>query len=159
MRALFAGSFHPPTKGHIDIVLRGAQIFDEVVVAVMINSQKRYVIPPEARVEMLETCLKSAKNVRLVYSDGLTSELAEALDCGVLLRGVRDCADYEYELRQAEINKTLTGVESLFLPCNPALSAVASSIVMDIAGHGGDISAFVPPEIHSKILTFIGKGV
>lgn len=159
MKALFAGSFHPPTKGHIDIILRGAKMFDEVVVAVMINSQKRYVIPAQARVEMLAACLKGAKNVRVVYSDGLTSELARFEGCEVLLRGVRDCADFEYELRQAEINKTLTGVESLFLPCDPALGAVASSIVMDIAGHGGDISAFVPPEIHSKILTYIGKGV
>lgn len=157
MKALFAGSFHPPTKGHISVIARGAKLFDEVVVAVMANPEKTYTLSAEKRKDMLEQCLRSYPNVSVVTGNGLTAELAKELHADVLLRGVRDTTDFEYEKRMGEVNRALSGIESLFLPAEEGLGSVASSVVMDVARHGGDISSFVPAEIKDEIIETIKK--
>ena len=157
MKALFAGSFHPPTKGHISVITRGAKLFDEVVVAVMANPEKTYTLSAEKRKDMLEQCLRSYPNVSVVTGNGLTAELAKELHVDVLLRGVRDTTDFEYEKRMGEVNRALSGIESLFLPAEEGLGSVASSVVMDVARHGGDISSFVPAEIKDEIIETIKK--
>ena len=157
MKALFAGSFHPPTKGHISVITRGAKLFDEVVVAVMANPEKTYTLSAEKRKDMLEQCLRSYPNVSVVIGNGLTAELAKELHADVLLRGVRDTTDFEYEKRMGEVNRALSGIESLFLPAEEGLGSVASSVVMDVARHGGDISSFVPAEIKDEIIETIKK--
>lgn len=157
MKALFAGSFHPPTKGHISVITRGAKLFDEVVVAVMANPEKTYTLSAEKRKDMLEQCLRSYPNVSVVTGNGLTAELAKEFHADVLLRGVRDTTDFEYEKRMGEVNRALSGIESLFLPAEEGLGSVASSVVMDVARHGGDISSFVPAEIKDEIIETIKK--
>ena len=158
MNALFAGSFHPPTNGHLDVIRRAAAIFDTVYVAVMANAEKRYLFSAEKRVKMLEKCTADMPNVRVVQGSGLTVNTAKALGAQALVRGVRDAADYEYEKKLADINYALSGVETVLLPARPELNSLASSIVMDIAQNEGDISAFVPKEILSDILTAIKEG-
>lgn len=157
MKALFAGSFHPPTNGHISVITRGAKLFDEVVVAVMANPEKTYTISAEKRKALLERCLKNCPNVTVVIGNGLTVTMAKELHADVLLRGVRDTADFEYEKRMGEVNRALSGIESLFLPAEDGLGSVASSVVMDVARHGGDISAFVPEMIKDEIIETIKK--
>ena len=157
MKALFVGSFHPPTKGHISVITRGAKLFDEVVVAVMANPEKTYTLSAEKRKDMLEQCLTAFPNVSVVTGNGLTAELAKELHADVLLRGVRDTTDFEYEKRMGEVNRALSGIESLFLPAEEGLGSVASSVVMDVARHGGDISSFVPAEIKDEIIETIKK--
>ena len=159
MKAMFPGSFHPPTVGHMDIIRRAAGMFEKLYVAILVNRDKRYLIGDAERKRMFEKCLGDLGNVEVVIGSGLTSELARELGCGVLIRGVRDVSDYAYELKLADINRTLTGVETLLLPAKPEISAVASSIVMDIAQNGGDISPFVPENIKDDILSAINKGV
>ena len=157
MKALFAGSFHPPTKGHLELIKKAAGMFDGVVVAIMINAEKKYTISAEERKRMLEKCVADIPNAEVVIGTGLTASLAEETGCRVLLRGVRDTADFEYEKRIAAVNRALTGIETVFLLPGPELGSVASSIVMDIARHGGDISAFVPAEIKQDIAEAIKK--
>ena len=159
MRALFAGSFHPPTKGHISVITRAAKLFDEVVVAIMVNPDKTYVMSADERERMLVKCLSAYPNVKVVSGSGLTAELAKELHCDVLLRGVRDSTDFEYEKRIGEVNRVIGGIESLFLPSEDGMGSVASSLVMDVARHGGDISAFVPEEIKDDIIETIRRSV
>ena len=159
MKAVFPGSFHPPTKGHIDIIRRAAKMFDELYVAILVNADKKYLIDAETRGHMLEKCLCDLANVKVVCDGGLTSELAKRLDAEVLVRGVRDAQDFEYEIRLADVNRALTGVDTVLLPAKPEISSISSSIVRDIALHGGDIGAFVPEIIKDDILTAIKKGV
>ncbi|MBQ9407918.1 MAG: pantetheine-phosphate adenylyltransferase [Clostridia bacterium] len=155
MKAMFPGSFHPPTLGHMDIIRRAAGMFEKLYVAILINQEKQYLISADARKEMFEKCLGDLDNVEVVTGTGLTVDLARQLGCAFLVRGVRDASDYAYELKLADINRTLSGVDTLFLPARPEISSVASSIVMDIARHGGDISPFVPTEIKDDILSAI----
>ncbi|MBR5751994.1 MAG: pantetheine-phosphate adenylyltransferase [Clostridia bacterium] len=159
MNALFPGSFHPPTNGHMDVIARISALFDTVYVAVMANPEKRYAISAEERTEMLKKCVKEYTNVQIVTGSGLTAELASKLGCGVIVKGVRDADDFYYEMRQADVNRRISGVETLLIPSDPKWGSIASSIVMDIAHHGGDIQAFVPPEIYEDILSAIRKGV
>lgn len=157
MKALFAGSFHPPTNGHISVLKRAAGLYDEVVAAIMVNAEKTYTISAEQRREMLEKCLTGIPNVKVVVGSGLTVNLAKELHADVLLRGVRDTADFEYEKRIAEVNRALTGIETLLMPAEDGLGSVASSLVMDVARNGGDIGPFVPPEIKQDIIDTIIK--
>lgn len=157
MKALFAGSFHPPTKGHISVIERAAKLYDEVVVAIMVNAEKTYVISAEKRKKMLEACLAGVPNASVVVGSGLTVDLARQLHADVLLRGVRDTADFEYEKRIAEVNRALSGIETLMMPALDELGSVASSLVMDVARNGGDISPFVPEEIKDEIIDTIKK--
>ena len=157
MKALFAGSFHPPTNGHISVLKRAAGLYDEVVAAIMVNAEKTYTISAEQRKEMLEKCLTGIPNVKVVVGSGLTVNLAKELHADVLLRGVRDTADFEYEKRIAEVNRALTGIETLLMPAEDGLGSVASSLVMDVARNGGDIGHFVPPEIKQDIIDTIIK--
>lgn len=159
MIGLFPGSFHPPTNGHLDIIRRAAALCDTLYVAVLYNREKRYLFSPEQRKEMLEKCARDIPNVRAVIGTGLTVTLAQELGADTLIRGVRDTDDFNYEMKLADINHSLSGVETLFLPARAGVGSIASSIVMDIALHGGDISAFVPSCIKDDILTAIKEGV
>lgn len=159
MIGMFPGSFHPPTNGHMDIIRRAAELCETLYVAILYNREKHYLFSAEERKAMLEKCLKDMQNVRVVIGTGLTSDLAQQLGADTLVRGVRDTADFDYEMKLADINHTLSGIETLFLPARAGVGSVASSIVMDIALHGGDISAFVPACIEKDILTAIKEGV
>ena len=157
MKAMFPGSFNPPTNGHLDVIKAGARMFDTLFVAVLSNPDKRYAIAPKERVRMLESCTAGLDNVRIVAGSGLCVQLARDLGADMLIRGIRDSADFEYEKKMADMNRELSGIETVFLPAKPGLTCVSSSVITDIARHGGDISGFVPAEILHDILTAIKK--
>ena len=158
MIALFAGSFHPPTNGHLDVIRRAACMFERVVVAVMINPEKKYLLSAEERCEMLRRAAAGLDNVEVVWGTGLTAELAKKLGAGVLVRGVRNVTDMEYELQAADVNRMLTGVDTIFLPARPEHRAVSSSIVVDVARHGGNIDGMVPEPIRNDIRRWFSAG-
>lgn len=151
MKALFAGSFSPPTCGHLDIIKRGAQLFDEVIVAVMCNAGKMYALSPEMRAEMLKKITHDIPNVRIVFSTGLLVDLMREVDAQVILRGVRDMGDMQAEMQIAEAHRKLGGYETLFLPSLPELSRLSSTIVRDCASHRASLIGMVPEEIIDEV--------
>lgn len=158
MIALFAGSFHPPTNGHLDVIRRAACMFERVVVAVMVNSEKKYLLSAEERCEMLRRAAAGLDNVEVVWGTGLTAELAKKLGAGVLVRGVRNVTDMEYELQAADVNRMLTGIDTIFLPARPEHRAISSTIVVDVARHGGGLDGMVPEPIRNDIRRWFSAG-
>ena len=162
MIALFPGSFHPPTIGHLDIIRRAAGMFEKLYVGILINAEKKYMIPLEERMEMLRKITSAFDNVEVVSSAGLTVDLAREIGAQVLVRGVRGGADYEYEVQIADANRMLSGVDTMLLAALPEHRCISSSIVNDIARHGGAFEAMVPQEIISdyrRVLERQLKGV
>lgn len=144
--ALFPGSFDPFTKGHEDIVLRGCKLFDEVIVAIGYNSGKsnRY-FPIEVMIEKINQTFSGQPNVKVITYAKLTAALAEELNAGYLLRGLRNTTDFEYENSIAQVNKHLNKeLESVFLITSPELAAISSSIIREVHRYGGDVSNFLP---------------
>ena len=150
--AIYAGSFSPPTNGHMDIIERGAKLYDRLVVAVMANPDKRYLFSPEHRVDMLRRCLAHLPNVAVVQDGGLLIDLAKREGAGVILRGVRSAADLEYEMQLAVANRSMSGVETVFLPASPQYGHLSSTIVNGFAMHGGDIRGMVPDAIVADVM-------
>lgn len=150
--AIYAGSFCPPTNGHLDIIERGAALYERVIVAVLANPEKKYLLSPDQRVDMLERCTAHLGNVEVLCDDGLLIEVAKRCGAGVILRGVRGSADLEYEMQLAIANRKLSGIETVFLPSSPESSYLSSSIVNACAMHGGDISQMVPSCIIEEIM-------
>lgn len=143
--ALFAGSFDPVTVGHVDLVTRGAGLFDRVVVAVGNNPAKRYRFTLEERVELVRQALADAGVAADVLPfEGLVVDAARRLGADVMLRGLRGVADLELELRNGHANRELSGLETVFLPALPEHVHVSSTLVREIASHGGDVSRYVP---------------
>ncbi len=141
-RALFAGTFNPFTIGHADIVKRGLEIFDEVVIAIGENQDKPSADISE-RVEAIRTIYKDDARVRVAVYHSLTVDFAREIDACALLRGVRSMTDFEYERQLADANRALSGIETVALFTRPELSHVSSSLVRDLKKHGADVFAFV----------------
>ena len=147
-RVLFPGSFDPPTLGHIDLIRRAASIYDEVIVAVLVNIHKAGRYPMDRRVRMLEACCAGMRNVRAIGYDGLTVDLARSLDIRVILRGVRSAADFEYERGMAAANGMLyPGLETIMMLCSPGLEGISSSTVRELLDWGRPVNGFVPDEV------------
>ena len=142
--ALFPGSFDPFTKGHADIVRRALGLFDEVVIAVGYNEQKRGWLPVEERVETIRRLYSDEPRVRVESYSGLTADFAKEQGAIALVRGVRTTADFEYEMQMADVNRRLTGIETILLPATPELASISSTVAREIAHFGRDISAFLP---------------
>ena len=157
MKALFAGSFSPPTCGHLDIIARGSRLFDELIVAVLSQSGKVYPLPPEARARMLEKITHGFPNVRVVHSTGLLVDLMRKESADVILRGVREAGDMQGELQVAEAHRQLGGYETLFLPSLPQFSRLSSTIVRDCAHHRASLTGMAPPEIIDEIYAVYAK--
>ena len=151
MKALYAGSFSPPTLGHLDIIRRGARLFDKLIVAVLCQEGKQYALPPEKRAEMLKKITRDITNVEIVYSTGLLVDLMRQTDAQVILRGVRDAGDIPMELQIAEAHRKLGGYETLMLPSLPEFSRLSSTIVRDCALHRASLEGMVPVEIIDEI--------
>jgi pantetheine-phosphate adenylyltransferase len=144
--ALFPGSFDPFTKGHEDIVLRGLQLFDEIIVAIGYNSQKsvRY-FDIDSMMEYIQTTFKQYPNIKIQKFSELTAEFARKHDAQFLLRGLRNTTDFEYENSISQINRKLyTELESVFLITTPQLAWINSSIIREVHRYGGDVSQFLP---------------
>ncbi len=146
-RAVCPGSFDPVTHGHVDVITRAARLFDEVVVAVGVNLSKSRLFGPEERIAMLEEVCAPLGNVRVEGFTGLLTTFCSERQIVAILKGVRAAGDVEYEMPMAQMNHTLTGVETVFVPTAPAWSFVSSSLVKEVASLGGDVSAMVPEQV------------
>jgi len=142
--ALFAGSFDPFTIGHKSIVDRGLQLFDGIVIAIGINPAKKPWEPLEQRIALLEKIYAEDSRIKIATFSGLTVDAARRFGASFLLRGVRTVADFEYERQLADINRNLSGIESVLIYALPQLASLSSSAVRELASHGVDISPYVP---------------
>ena len=141
-RALFAGTFNPFTIGHADIVRRGLELFDEVVIAIGDNQDKPSADIDE-RLQTIRNVYKDDARVRVEVYHSLTVDFAREIGACALLRGVRTVADFEYERQMADANRALSGIETVVLFTRPELAHISSSLVRDLKKHGADISALV----------------
>jgi len=148
IKVMYPGSFDPITIGHIDLIERCSRMFDEVIVALMVNDEKHYLFTKEERKSMIVNSVSHLKNVKVVVGEGLTVDFAGKMNCDVLVRGIRAVMDYEAELQQATANRTLNpNVETLFLVASPKYSFISSSVARTIASYGGDLTQFVPNNV------------
>ena len=147
-RVLFPGSFDPFTKGHANLVERGLQLFDHVVIAVGYNEQKQGWIPVQKRVEALKALYAGDSRVTVESYSCLTADFAKQCGAIAILRGIRSVKDYEYEAQMADVNKQLTGIETVLLFAAPQLSSISSSVVRELAHFGKDIKPFLPEGLH-----------
>ena len=151
-RAVYPGSFDPPTLGHLDIIKRSAGIVDELVVSVLHNSAKNSLFSIDERVSMLKEVTSELPNVKITTFNGLLVDYVKEIDASLIVRGLRAVTDFEYELQITQTNHILNPeVETIFLTTNLQYSYLSSTIVKEIASYGGDISQFVPPEFIERI--------
>ncbi len=150
--AIFAGSFDPPTYGHLDIIRRGSSLFDKLIVVVAINSSKKYLFSDQERIDLLEEIVKPFGNVTVEPCSSLIVNFAKEHDANVLLRGVRNSADFSYEFDLAMMNRGLApDMETVFLPTSPEYFVVRSSGIKEMAAFGGDVSKMVPPVVEEAL--------
>lgn len=145
------GSFDPVTNGHLDIVGRAARLFDEVVVAVLINQSKAGLFSLDERLDMLAEVTKGYPNVRVEAFQGLLVDFCRANEIAVIVKGVRVASDFDYELQMSQMNIGLAGIETLFMPTNPQYSFLSSSLIKDVAKWGGDVSPHVPDVVANRL--------
>lgn len=146
-RAVCPGSFDPVTNGHLDVFTRAARHFDELTVAVFINSKKTNLFSVEERIALLREATAHIPNIRIDSFTGLVVEFCKQHDIPVIVRGLRAVTDFEYELQLSQANYELANVETMFVSTNPAVGYVSSSLVKEIARYGGDVSSMVPAPV------------
>jgi len=151
--AVLPGSFDPVTMGHVDIATRAASLFDELILAVAHNSTKSPLLDVQTRLELASAAVKHLPNVTVAQTDGLLVEFCKARGATAIVKGLRGGADYDYERPMALMNRSLTGIETVFVTGDSALAHVASSLVRDVARHGGDVSAYVPAGVVEALRT------
>jgi pantetheine-phosphate adenylyltransferase len=151
-RAVCPGSYDPPTNGHLDIIERAAALFDEVVIAVMINKSKRGLFTVEERMDMLAETTAHLPNVRVDSWHGLLVDYCTQNDVQAIVKGLRAISDFDYELQMAQMNQGLTGVETMFMPTSPLNSFLSSSLVKEVATYGGAVSHLLPEIVHTRLL-------
>lgn len=150
--AIYPGTFDPITNGHIDLVERAARLFDEIIVAIAVSAVKEPCFNVDERVGMARTALAQVKNVRIVGFDKLLAEFAAEQGAAVILRGLRAVSDFEYEFQLASMNRKLApAIETMFLTPDEGYSYISSTLVREISALGGDVSAFVHPEVEAAL--------
>lgn len=149
-RALFPGSFDPITLGHFDIIQRGVKLFDEVVVAIGINSEKSYMFSLEERLAFIQESFKDEPKVKVVTYKGLTVDFCKQIDAEFILRGLRNPADFEFEKAIAHTNRKMSKIETVFLLTAAKTSFISSSIVRDVIKNNGNYHILVPPSVSIK---------
>jgi len=155
--AIYPGTFDPPTNGHLDLIQRGARIFDELIVSVLRNSEKTPLFTVEERQEMLIECTAQWSNVRIESFEGLLVDYARSLGAQAVLRGIRAVSDYEYELQMAWMNRKLDpSLETVFMMPAGAYSYLSSRLVREIASLGGTLTGLLPPSVESRLRTRLG---
>jgi pantetheine-phosphate adenylyltransferase len=157
-KAIYPGSFDPVTYGHIDIIERASDIFDELIVAVLNNKAKTPLFSVDERVNILKEVLSGLPNVKILSYEGLLVDFAVSVSAGVIVRGLRAVTDFEYELQLAQTNSVLNGgVDTIFLTTSLKYAYLSSSTVKEVASYGGNISKFVPPYVEK--LTYEKFGI
>ncbi|HLV40428.1 pantetheine-phosphate adenylyltransferase [Xanthomarina sp.] len=149
-RALFPGSFDPLTLGHFDIISRGVHLFDEVVVAIGINADKKYMFTLEERKKFIKETFKNEPKIKVVTYEGMTIDFCKKIDAGFILRGLRNPADFEFEKAIAHTNRKLSKIETVFLLTAARTSYISSSIVRDVIRNKGDYKVLVPDSVRVK---------
>jgi len=148
VKAVFPGSFDPPTYGHLNIVERARGIFEELYVVVAVNREKSGLFSPEERLSLLQELLAPFENVSVHLCDTLIVNFAREHGCRVLVRGVRSVPDFSYEFDLSIMNKGLDpGIETIFMPTDPKYFVLRSSAIKELAFYDGDLSAMVPPNV------------
>jgi len=145
--ALFPGTFDPITNGHLDVIQRGAKLFDELVVGVGQNPEKASLMDQAERVEIISEIVSEMPNVRVEAFSGLTVDFARKAGAQVILRGIRNSSDLQFEFQVALTNRVAAGVETVFIMTKPEFAFTSSSLIKQMARMGGDVSALVPPQV------------
>jgi pantetheine-phosphate adenylyltransferase len=150
-RAVCPGSYDPATNGHLDIIERASRLFDEVVVAVGVNRSKKGLFEVSERLDMLREITAKLPNIRVDSWEGLLVDYCRDNDIAAIAKGLRSVSDFDYELQMAQMNRELTGVETLLMANNPAYGFVSSSLVKEVSALGGDIEHLVPPIVYERL--------
>lgn len=153
MKAMFPGSFDPITNGHLDVIARGSRMFDELVVAIMTNSSKHALFSIEEKMSMVTDAVRAYPNVKVIaMADELTVKTAAKLGVNVILRGVRNVEDFQFEQQIATMNRELDSkIETLLLPTSPKVASISSSIVKEIGRFHGDTVKFLPAKAQAML--------
>lgn len=146
-RAIFPGSFDPITLGHHDIIMRGISLFDELIIAIGENAEKRYMFNLEQRTEFITRAFRDEPRISVATYSGLTVDFCKKVGAGFILRGLRNPADFEFEKAIAHTNRKLSEIETVFLLTSSGKSYISSSIVRDVIRNGGDYTGLVPDTV------------
>lgn len=150
--AVFPGSFDPITKGHVNVLERGLDLFDKVVVAIGHNSAKKYLYTLEKRLQILNKLWENEPRVEVTSYEGLTVDFCKSQQATYIIRGLRSSTDFEYEKTIAQLNHSQNNdIDTIFLMCEPQYGHIHSSVVRDIIKHGGDASPFIPATVFSLL--------
>ncbi len=149
-RAIFPGSFDPLTLGHYDIIHRGITLFDELIIAIGINADKKYMFSLEDRTKFIIDAFKHEQKIKVLTYEGLTVDFCKKVDANFILRGLRNPADFEFEKAIAHTNRSLSEIETVFLLTSSGKSFISSSIVRDVIRNGGDYTGLVPKTVRVK---------
>jgi len=146
-RAIFPGSFDPLTLGHHDIIMRGITLFDEIIIAIGKNADKKYMFSLEKRMQFIEEAFKNEPSIKVKTYQGLTVDFCKKEDANFILRGLRNPADFEFEKAIAHTNRKLSEIETVFLLTSSGKSYISSSIVRDVIRNNGDYTSLVPDSV------------
>jgi pantetheine-phosphate adenylyltransferase len=150
--AIYPGSFDPLTSGHVDIIERGARIFDQIVVAILANAEKTPLFSESERVSIIREVFEGQDNVRVDTFNGLLVDYAQRQQATVLVRGLRAVSDFEYEFQMALMNRHLApGLETVFMMPDEKYTYISSRLIKEVFSHGGEISGLVPPIVEDKL--------
>ena len=149
-RAIFPGSFDPITLGHVDIINRALPLFDEIIISIGINADKKYMFSLEDRIKFIKENYANEPKIKVETYTGLTIDFCKKINVDFILRGLRNPADFEFEKAIAQTNRKLSGIETVFLLTSATTSFISSSIVRDIIRNGGDATGFVPQSVLKK---------
>ena len=149
-RAIFPGSFNPITLGHYDIIKRGVKLFDEIIVAIGVNADKKYMFSLKERQQFIERTFSDEPKVKVLTYSGLTVDFCKEIGVEFILRGLRNPADFEFEKAIAHTNRNLAPIETIFLLTSAETSFIASSIVRDVIRNNGDFTKLVPSAVKLK---------
>ncbi|MCB0927505.1 MAG: pantetheine-phosphate adenylyltransferase [Mycolicibacterium insubricum] len=154
--AVCPGSFDPVTLGHVDIFERAAAQFDELVIAVLVNPNKRGMFSADERIEMITEATAHLRNVRVESGSGLVVDFVKARGLTAIVKGLRTGTDFEYELQMAQMNRHVAGVDTFFVATRPEYSFVSSSLAKEVATLGGDVSALLPEAVNRRLQAKLG---
>ena len=146
-RAVFPGSFDPITLGHVDIIERALPLFDEIILAIGVNADKKYMFSLEERVQFMEKTFGAEPKIKVMTYKGLTVEFCKEQEAAFILRGLRNTGDMEFEKTIGQTNFKMEGIETVFLIASSGKSHISSSVVRDVKKHGGDYSFMVPDAV------------